>query len=142
MNRIVSLDIETPNRFNDKICSIALTALTGNKIETTYYSLVNPEVEFDPINIGIHGIKPEDVLYAPTFPHIWEKVESILRSSLIVAHNAIFDLNVLRKTLLSYNINAPMIYYACTLEMAKALIDGLNNYKLSTLSKYIVFLVQ
>jgi len=139
MNRIVALDVETPNRLNNRICSIALTVLTGNEIETNYYSLVNPEVEFDPKNIGIHGIKPEDVLNAPTFPYIWDKIGSIIQPSLIVAHNAIFDLNVLRKTLLSYGINVPMVNYACTLEIARVLIDGLENYKLSTLSKHIGF---
>lgn len=93
MNRIVTLDVETPNRLNNRVCSIALTVLTGSEIETNYYSLVNPEAEFDPINIGIHGIKPQDVLGAPTFPDIWDKIGNIIRPSIIVAHNAIFDLN-------------------------------------------------
>lgn len=137
MNRIVALDVETPNRLNNRVCSIALTVLTGGEIETCYSSLVNPEVEFDTMNIRIHGIKPQDVFDAPTFPYIWNEIREIIHPSLLVAHNAVFDLNVLRKTLLAYEINEPMVNYVCTLEMARDLIDGLENYKLSTLSKYV-----
>ena len=50
-------DVETPNRRNDRICSIraVVTDQDGTVVEKKSY-LVNPESSFDDINVHIHGI--------------------------------------------------------------------------------------
>lgn len=136
MSQIVAFDVETPNRHNDRICSIGLTVINNGIITNTIHYLVNPETEFDKINIQIHGIKPSDVSNAPIFPVIWNEIAELFRSSLITAHNATFDLCVLRKTLFAYGINESIIYYVCTLQMACSIITDIEDYKLPTLARY------
>jgi len=136
MSKIVAIDIETPNKYHDRICSIGLTIIDGGSILSTIQYLVNPETEFDPVNIEIHGIRPIDVQDAPKFPEVWNEISGIVCSELIVAHNATFDLCVLRKTLQAYEIYESIVQYACTLEIARNTISGLDNYKLPTLCNH------
>lgn len=136
MNQIVAFDVETPNSSNNRICSIGLTVINDGIITDTLHYLINPETHFDQRNINIHGIKPSDVSNASVFPVIWDKISGLFKSSLIAAHNATFDLCVLRKTLLAYGIYEPLVYYVCTMQMAKSAIKDINNYQLSTLACY------
>ena len=124
-------DVETPNRHNDRICSIGaiVTNETGAIVDKKSY-LVNPESRFDDINMSIHGITPSDVRGAKTFPEIWnDSLVSFFPADGVVAHNARFDLGVLTKTLVSYDIPSPRIRYACTLSMSKR-ITSLDSGKL------------
>lgn len=136
MTNYLFLDIETPNRQNNRICSIGLVlnSTTGEHIfEEHYY--VNPQQGFDELNIGIHGIAPAHVKDAPIFPVLWdEMLSSLFQDTIIVAHNASFDLGVLGKTLDSYSIPKPAISYIDTLVVAKHFLD-LPDYQLPTISQ-------
>lgn len=50
-------DVETPNRMQDRVCSIAAvkTDLKGNVIATLDL-LIDPEEPYDPVNTNKHGI--------------------------------------------------------------------------------------
>lgn len=92
-------DVETPNRRNDRICSIGavVTDQDGTVVEKKSY-LVNPESSFDDINVRIHGIAPVDVRNAKTFPELWhDSLSAFFPVDGVVAHNARFDLSVLPK---------------------------------------------
>lgn len=124
-------DVETPNRRNDRICSIGavVTDQDGTVVEKKSY-LVNPESSFDDINVRIHGIAPVDVRNAKTFPELWhDSLSAFFPVDGVVAHNARFDLSVLTKTLVSYDIPSPKMSYACTLDMSKK-IDFIGGGKL------------
>lgn len=116
------IDVETPNKRNDRICSIGIikTSSTGEVIDKRYY-LVDPEERFDETCMSIHGIAPIDVKGKPTFPEVWNDYlcDAVIGSG-VVAHNAAFDLNVLCKALSAYGLVQPDIAYACTMRMAKA----------------------
>ncbi len=135
MNKIVAFDVETPNGNNDRVCSIGLTVIKNGDIKETISYLVNPEVEFDDKNISIHGITPDQVINAPIFPEVWREINELMRESLLVAHNATFDLCVLKKTLQNYYIYESSISYICTLQISRRLFNDVENHKLSTLSK-------
>lgn len=131
-------DVETPNRHNNKICSIAVVITDQNgTVLDEVSTLVNPEDRFDDKNMQIHGICPADVKNAPSFPDVWEStLRRIFEDTLVAAHGARFDMGVISKCAREYglgNINTP---YACTLDMAKH-ADGLDlpDYKLPTLCK-------
>lgn len=127
-------DVETPNYANDRISAIGITKITDNKITGDYYTLVNPETHFDSFNIRLTGITPEAVEDKPTFPELWEKIEPTMKSGILVAHNAQFDMSVLAKCLKFYGIDAPDYFsYACTCRMGRKCLPGMVNYKLDTL---------
>ena len=64
----VALDVETANSFRGSICSIGLVKFQNGKVVDSFYSLINPEEDFDYRNINIHGITQKDILNSPIFP--------------------------------------------------------------------------
>ena len=136
MDKIVVFDVETPNFNNDRICSIGIAIIENGVVASTVNYLVNPECAFDYRNINIHGIRPEDVADAPTFPEVWDIIGSDFRANLLVAHNAMFDLGVLKKTLVYYGIDESLVYYVDTLRIARQMLKETANHKLPTLCWY------
>ncbi|NLT40119.1 MAG: hypothetical protein GXX89_06595 [Clostridiales bacterium] len=124
MERITAFDVETPNMRNDRICSLGYAVIEGGEIARTWYTLVDPECCFDSRNVQIHGIRPEDVRGAPAFPAVWDEIGPLFRSGILAAHNALFDLGVLRKTLRYYGIEASSVRYVDTLAMSRAALKG------------------
>lgn len=129
-------DVETPNFNNDRICSIGIAIIEDGRVISNVNYLVNPECSFDYRNINIHGIRPEDVVSAPSFPEIWKMIREDFLSNLLVAHNAIFDLGVLKKTLYYYGFEESLVYYVDTLRIARVMLKDTLNHKLPTLCCY------
>ncbi|WP_417119036.1 exonuclease domain-containing protein [Olsenella phocaeensis] len=132
---ITFLDVETPNRHNDSICSIGLvtTDLSGRELDRAY-TLVNPQTRFDDVNMRIHGISPVDVSDAPTFAEAWSDVIwPRFDGSLLVAHNAAFDLCVIWKAAATLGIGVDHFDYACTQRMARSILPPQGDYKLDHL---------
>ena len=96
---------------------------------------MNPETWFDDFNIAVHGILPSDVEDAPTFPALWPRIAPFFADSVVVAHNAAFDLGVITGTLERYGIPVPDITYACTVQMARRRFsrETYGSYRLDTL---------
>lgn len=131
--RFVAFDVETPNRKNDRISSIGVSVIDEEgRIETKEY-LVNPECDFDAFNTALTGITPDLVKEAPIFPVVWEQISDLFSSATLVAHNAAFDLSVLRKTLAGYDLPFPKLKYICTLRMAQTVLPHEEQYRLSVL---------
>lgn len=131
-DRMAFIDVETPNRKNDSICSIAVieTDFRGGVLSRTHM-LVNPMDRFDDVNMRIHGITPRDVANAPTFAEAWDElIAHSLSSSLVVAHNATFDLCVLWKACTASGIDTHETTYACTKRMAMGLLPSAASYRL------------
>ena len=94
------LDLETPNRRNDRISQIAVILSDEEKILAEYNWLVNPEASFERFNINLTGLDPQECYAAPIFPEIWAKLlPLIVEADAIVGHNVTFDLSVIRKCL-------------------------------------------
>lgn len=133
MEKIVVFDVETPSISNDRICAIGVSIIENGEIIQSQYTLVNPECGFDYRNIQIHGITPSDVDDAPIFPELWGAIGPLFRTNLVAAHNASFDLCVLRKTLQAYGISEDLVYYVDTLTVARAMIKEADDHRLPTL---------
>ena len=128
MSRFIAFDVETPNRMSDRMSAIGITVIEDGAIAGKFYSLVNPETHFDYFNIRLTGISEETVRNAPTFPQLWEEIEPIMSGGLLAAHNAIFDMNVLKKCLRDYRIDwKPYARYVCTVQMGRRLLPGMSH---------------
>ena len=104
MYRMIAFDVETPNRMNHRMSAIGINVIEDGAITDEYYSLVDPETHFDYFNTRLTGISEETVRDAPTFPEVWERIEPMMSGGILVAHNAVFDLGVLKKCLGHYEI--------------------------------------
>ena len=131
------IDIETPNHNNDRISSIAYAVVRDGRITESGHTLVNPETYFDDFNIQLTGIDEDMVLDAPTFPDVWAGLSDLLCRSVVVAHNAPFDLGVLRKCLSAYDIQTPELWYLCTRSSSRQMMPTLPDHKLNTICDYL-----
>ena len=60
---------------NNRMSAIGITVIEDGKIADEYYSLVNPESQFDSFNTRLTGISGKTVRNAPVFPEIWKQIE-------------------------------------------------------------------
>lgn len=136
--RFVVFDVETPNWANDRMSAIGVTVVEGGRIVDELSTLVDPEVHFDPFNIQLTGITPEMAAQAPKFVQLWPKLEHIFGDSLLIAHNAPFDMSVLSKCLRAYGIPwRSTAYYACTCQMGRRCYPELADHRLNTMCAYL-----
>jgi len=135
--RYIAFDVETPNRYNNRMSAIGISVIEEGAIKEEFFSYVNPETHFDSFNIRLTGISENTVKDAPAFPILWkEKLEPFLSSGILVAHNAIFDLSVLNKCLSDYQVEwKQMARYCCTVQIGRRLLPGVSH-KLNVLCDY------
>ena len=128
MYRYVVFDVETPNRYNNRMSAIGISVVEDGVITKEWFSLVNPEVSFDAFNVRLTGINEDMVADAPTFPEVWEEIEPLFSNGIICAHNATFDLGVLKQCLKYYEIEwKPSVKYACTVQIGRRVLPGMKH---------------
>ena len=128
MYRYIVFDVETPNRYNDRMSAIGISVVENGRITEEFFSYVNPEARFDAFNTQLTGIDENTVADAPAFPELWTKIEPLMSSGILAAHNAVFDLGVLKKCLKDYGISwKTAAKYCCTVQMGRRLAPGISH---------------
>ncbi|WP_057874859.1 3'-5' exonuclease [Loigolactobacillus rennini] len=130
----VAMDFETANGKRYSACSVALTVVRNDQIVDEFYSLIKPDTPFFWRNTKIHGIHTQDVADAPDFPTLWPHIAPLFqRDRLIVAHNAMFDISVLRQSLQHYNLQTPQYLALDTVRTSRKFYPEFTNHKLNTI---------
>ncbi len=114
----VALDVETANPDQGSICQIGIVVYQGGRITATWQSLINPEENFHPGNIAVHGIRPRDVASAPTFPEVHDRLIASLASQ-VVAHHSPFDRVAFGKVATRYQLDAIPCHWLDTVKVAR-----------------------
>lgn len=128
MYTYIVFDVETPNRYNNRMSAIGLTKITDGVITDSFFSYVNPEVPFDSFNTELTGISATTVANAPIFSKLWETIKPWMDSGILVAHNAVFDLSVLKACLTVYNITwKKSVRYLCTVQAGRKLLPDMKH---------------
>ena len=134
--RYVCFDVETPNSRNDRMSAIGIAVVEDGVITSEFFSYVNPEEPFDAFNTELTGISAETVTGAPAFRELWPQIKPLMSSGILVAHNAPFDMGVLKKCLLDYGIawkeRAP---YVCTVRIGRAVLPNMSH-RLNDMCRY------
>lgn len=134
----IAIDFETANEKRNSPCSIGIVQVRNGEVVEKVHHLIKPkEMRFMPINIGIHGIRPKMVENELEFDEVWNKIKHYFDDNLVIAHNASFDISVLRKTLELYEIEMPNFNYICTMKLSKNFYRDLDNAKLNTVNKFL-----
>lgn len=116
----LAIDFETANERRDSACAVGLAWIEDGRVVRRASRLIRPpEMRFSPGNIRVHGILPADVRDAPPFPVAMAEFLPDLERGLILAHNAPFDMGVLRASLAAYGLPVPSFSYLCTLQVAR-----------------------
>lgn len=80
------IDVETANPDLSSICQVGIATFRDGVPHQKWVSLVNPEDEFDYMNVSIHGITEEMVSDAPTWRDVYPAVRQLLQGNVVVSH--------------------------------------------------------
>jgi DNA polymerase-3 subunit epsilon len=133
----VAIDFETANSRESAI-SVGLAKYRNGRLIDSWYSLIRqPELYIRPDFTEIHGLTVADVKDAPFFDEIWEEYTHPFIGKLpLAAHNATFDMSVLRAALDWYKLPVPPLKYFCTLKLARAAWPKLKSHALTKLGEH------
>ncbi len=137
---LVAIDFETANSHPLSACQIGIIVFRKGEVIFEYESLIKPPrrySEFNYYNVQIHNIKKQDVKDAPNWLEIYEDFKYYLDNSIIVAHNANFDISVFKNLNQFYNIKFPKAIYYDTVELSRKMLPYLPNHKLNTVSEHL-----
>lgn len=140
--RIVSIDFETANYSPVSACALGLAIFEANELVSAPYWLIKPPQGHDHFNAqwtrDIHGLSANHVRNAPGFQDIaTEVVAHLVAADIVVAHNAAFDMRVLRALFQHFSRPTPTFNYLCTCRTARKVWSTLPNHRLSTLVTHI-----
>jgi len=137
VDEFVAIDFETADYAADSAISLGLARCRGGEVVDEFYSLARPpELFVRPDFTRIHGLTVDDLREAPDFAEVWEGgARDFIGDTALVAHNASFDMRVLRATLARYDIPPPDLGYFCSLALARRAWPGLRSHALTALGK-------
>ncbi len=117
-----AIDFETANGFRGSPCAVGLTKVRGGEVVEEASWLMRPPEgydHFDSRNVAIHGITPAMVADRPRFGELFPEIGAFIGDDVLVAHNAAFDLGVIRSALEVSNLPGPAYDYACTVLLSR-----------------------
>lgn len=94
--KFIMVDVETANSDQGSICQIGLVKVENWEVVSEGSMLIDPKAEFDSVNIGVHGIRPENVVGKPTFQHAHGPVSSFFENEVVFSHS-VFDQTAFNK---------------------------------------------
>jgi DNA polymerase-3 subunit epsilon len=117
----IALDFETANEHRSSACEVSLVRVSQGEVKEYFTSLIKPHptMGFHPRNVNIHGITEGDVADAREFDQVFNAMIEFKGDLPLVAHNASFDMSVLRRTSELYGLNLPDIDFFCTRVLAE-----------------------
>ena len=129
------LDLETTgiSITTEKITEVGIMKVKNGEVIDEFEMFVNPEKPIPQRVVEVTNITDEMVKDAETIDKVFPKILEFVGDSIIVAHNASFDVGFLKHNakLLGYEFNNT---YIDTLPLAKDLFPDLKKYKLGKIA--------
>ena len=127
----VTIDFETANWSRGSACSVGMALVKEREIADRFTTYIQPPDGggFHPYNTSLHGITAEMVRDAPEWPQALAQIMGFAGGRPMVAHNAAFDMGVMRAACTASSLLWPELRYACTLMIAR-LTWRLLSYRL------------
>lgn len=134
----VVFDIETTGLSNtqDKITEIGAVKVKNNQIIDTYSTFVNPEMPLSEKISKLTGITDDMLKDAPKIDKVINEFLDFVKDSVLVAHNASFDVGFIRKAAFNNDIDVKNTVLD-TLELSRTLFPELSKHKLDIVAKHL-----
>jgi DNA polymerase III epsilon subunit-like protein len=129
----VAIDFETASKRATPCQVGAVRMRDGGEVDALSTLVYQRPEDFNPFNVHLHGIRPEMVADAPPWPAVRTQLLAFSAGVPLVAHNAPFDMGVIRDASDLNGLGWPTVQYACTLRIARQTWPGLRSYSLSLL---------
>lgn len=135
----VVFDLETTGAKTPpcRVTEIGAYRVKDGKITEEFQTLVNPETPIPPFITQLTGISDKMVKNAPKFREIAARFLDFIGDSVLVAHNAHFDMRFLNHEIgriyENYRVGNPSL---CTVRLSRRLVPDIENHRLNTLADY------
>jgi DNA polymerase-3 subunit epsilon len=84
--QFVAVDVETANADMASICAVGAAVFEQGRISSEWYSLIDPDDYFDPLNVSLHGINENIVLGAPAYKDVADTIDRLICGTTVVTH--------------------------------------------------------
>ena len=135
----VVFDLETTGAKTPpcRVTEIGAYRVKKSEIVEEFHSLVNPETPIPFFISLLTGITDEMVKEAPKFAEVGDAFLKFIGDSVLVAHNAGFDMRFLNhevgRLYEDYTLGNPSL---CTVQLSRKLLPDIENHKLKTLAEH------
>lgn len=120
-----------------RVTEIGAYRVSQGKVTGEFHTLVNPEMPIPFFITQLTGISDQMVKHEPKFRDIASDFLEFIGDSVLVAHNAHFDLRFLNheigKIHENYRVANP---HLCTVQLSRKLLPHIENHKLNTVAEY------
>lgn len=135
----VVFDIETtgPKMPPSRVMEIGATRVSCGRIVAEFQTLVNPRAPIPPFIAGLTGISDAMVASAPVFEDVAADWLRFAGTSVLVAHNAVFDVRFINHEVASVFPGRRMMNsHLCTVSLARRLLPELKSFRLGALAEH------
>ena len=135
----VVFDLETTGAKTPpcRITEIGAYRVQAGKITDEFHTLVNPETPIPFFITQLTGISDRMVRHEPKFRDVAEDFLDFIGDSVLVAHNANFDMRFLNHEISlihgDYRVANP---HLCTVQLSRKLLPHIDNHRLNTVAGY------
>jgi DNA polymerase-3 subunit epsilon len=127
-----AIDFETANSSSASACSVGLVKVADGRVVDRASWFIRPPAGhdyFNEWNTRIHGIVADDVVDALGWEEQLGDLVIFADGDHLVAHNAGFDMGVIRGGCDATQLETPAFSYACSLQVARKTYN-LDSYRL------------
>ena len=135
----VVFDLETTGAKTPpcRITEIGAYRVVDGMIVDEFHTLVNPEMPIPFFISLLTGITDDMVVSAPKFSEVVDDFLNFIGDSVIVAHNAGFDMRFLNhevgRIYEDYRLSNPSL---CTVQLSRSLLPDIENHRLKTVADH------
>lgn len=120
-----------------RVTEIGAFRVQRGKITGEFQTLVNPEIPIPMFISQLTGITNSMVRNAPKFREVADDFLDFIGDSILVAHNAHFDMRFLNHEIgriyEDYRVGNPCL---CTVKLSRRLVPNIANHRLNTVAEY------
>jgi DNA polymerase III epsilon subunit family exonuclease len=135
----VVFDIETtgPKMPPSRVMEIGAARVRAGRIVAEFQTLVNPRIAIPPFIVGLTGINDAMVANAPSFEDVAGDWLRFADTSVLVAHNAVFDVRFINHEVSNVFPGRRMMNsHICTVALARQLLPDLKSFRLGALAQH------
>lgn len=138
--RYVILDLETTGLSpkNDRIIEFGAVAIEDGRVMEEFHSLVDAGVKIPYEARRIHGITNKMLKGQPKIEEVVPHFHKFIANSIVVAHNADFDLSFLKYEFSRQSLRIPNVRYLCTLYIFRRACPKFKNHKFATVARIVL----
>lgn len=139
----IAIDLETASSDASSICQIGVARYLNGELAEEWMSYIDPEVQFMPHNIAIHGINAAAVSGWPKLPEVAGRLQEMLNDKIVVSHSQ-FDRVALERAFDRYEIPRLNCAWLDSTDVARRAWEGFaqRGFALENLCRHLGYRYQ